>query len=190
MSLLIGTIVPNNYFMPFQSVKSFLALGGRYPFTVWEGPDLDFNRNKIFAYAKHAKESLLMIDSDIVFTPEDVQQIERYLDEGFDAVTGLYVVGYPPYPPCVFERIPGDYKLTEPKEGMNEIGACGGGFLGISKRVIEAMPKDPFDNIREGDIFHGEDISFCHRLHENGFKLWCDSNIKVGHIRTINKTVV
>jgi len=33
-------------------------------------------------------------------------------------------------------------------------------------------------------VFHGEDISFCHRLAGKGYKLWADSEIKLGHIRS------
>ena len=56
--------------------------------------------------------------------------------------------------------------------------------MGINENVILNMGKDPFDNIREGELFHGEDISFCHRLGERGYKLWADSEIKLGHIRS------
>lgn len=205
---LLSTIVPNNYAMSWEAVKCWLKLSNYDK--VWaQGPDLDYNRNMVWKQAVKYNETkeghLIMIDSDIVFTPEDVAKIESHLDNGLDAVTGIYPVGQPPYPPCIFERvvnkvqnpeeyrgsiimsdyhIQGDYKLTTPKEGLNEIGACGGGFLGINKNIINKLPKDPFDNIREGEIFHGEDISFCHRLRELGFKLWADSEIKLGHIRT------
>jgi len=184
---LLSVIVPNNYMMPWEAVKCWLKLPN-YDKVWYQGPDLDYNRNLIWKQAIKYNETkeghLIMIDSDIVFTSEDIRKLEEHLDNGLDAVTGVYAIGLPPYPPCVFERIEGDYKLTEVKEGLHEIGACGGGFLGINKSVIKKMPKDPFDNIREGEIFHGEDISFCHRLHELGLKLWCDSEIKVGHIRT------
>lgn len=172
--------------MPFESVWSFFKLP-KYQIVKAQGPDLDFNRNMIWRQVLDKNDHLLMIDTDLVFTPEDVAKIEWHLENGLDAVCGVYPVGQPPYPPCIFERVPGDYKLTQPKEGLNEIGACGGGFLGINKSVISKMSKDPFDNVREGDVFHGEDISFCHRLHEQGYKLLCDSNIKLGHIR--NKTI-
>lgn len=170
--------------MPFEAVKSWFNLP-KYPIVYAEGPDLDFNRNMIWRqYVKFNEitpSHLLMIDSDIVFKPEDVLKIKEHLDNGLDAVTGIYPVGQPPYPPCVFERVDGDYKLCPVKDGVNEIGACGGGFLGINKNVI--MEQDPFDNIREGDVFHGEDISFCHRLHEKSYKLWADSSIKVAQLR-------
>ena len=183
--MILSTIVPNNYMMPFEAVKSWLKLP-KYPFVYAQGPDLDFNRNFVWRQVKDKNDHLLMIDSDIVFTPDDVEAIENHLERGYDAITGIYPVGMEPYPPCVFKRIVGDYTMCEVQEGLNEIDACGGGFLGIHREVIKKMPNDPFDNIREGDIFHGEDISFCHRLKELGFKLWADSSIQVAQIRTQN----
>lgn len=181
--MILGTIVPNNYFMPFQAVTCWFKIRN-LPIVYGQGPDLDYNRNIVFERAREANDHFLMIDSDIIFTVDDVYKINELLDQGHDAVTGVYPVGTPPYPPCIFERIPGDYKLTKVQPGIKEIGACGGGFLGINRNVMEKMTHNPFDNIQEGDIFHGEDISFCYRLHEQGFKLWCDSSIKLGHVRT------
>ena len=185
--VIYGLIVPNNYWMSWEAVKSWLN-APKYPVAHCQGPDLNFNRNMVWKraieYQKVEPSHLLMVDSDIVFTAEDVAKIEHRLNSGLDAVTGIYPVGQPPYPPCIFERIEGDYKLTTPKEGLNQIGACGAGFMGINKNVILNMVKDPFDNIKEGDIFHGEDITFCHHLRELGYKLWSDSEIKLGHVRT------
>lgn len=185
--MILGIIVPNNYFMPWEAVKCWQDMP-KYFIVRCQGPDLDFNRNMIWRqtvkYQEKEPSHLLMIDSDIVFTPEDVAKVESHLDNGLDAITGIYPIGQPPYPPCIFERIPGDYKLTPVKEGLNEIGACGGGFLGINKNVIMNMDKDPFDNIREGEIFHGEDISFCYRAAQRGYKIWADSEIRLGHVRT------
>lgn len=170
--------------MSWEAVKCWFRLP-KYDIIWAQGPDLDYNRNMVWRQALELNRGhFLSIDSDIVFKPEDVQKIIEHLDNGLDAVTGVYPVGQPPYPPCVFERIPGDYKLCPAPDKLGEIGACGGGFLGINKNIMDKLPKDPFDNIREGDIFHGEDISFCHRLREKGFKLWCDPAIKLGHIRT------
>lgn len=184
--MIIATIVPNNYFAPWDFVKSMLQLSSKYQFYSIEGPSLPDNRNKAFGYAKKQGDDLLFIDSDIIFKPSDVNRIEDLLLSGFDAVTGIYVLGRPPYLPAIFKRIEGDYELVEPKTGLFPIGACGSGFLGISKRVIEKL-ENPFSNVWEGNIQHGEDISFCHVLQQNGFKLWCDSSINVGQIRIIHK---
>ena len=183
--MLLATIAANNQFVSFEAMKSWLKLPAYSKLWV-EGPYIDFNRNEIWRRIKETplNEHLLFIDIDIVFTPEDVAKIEEHLNNGLDAVGGVYLIGKPPKDPCIFERLEGDYKLTPVKEGLNEVDAIGTGFLGINAKVIKNMPDNPFSYLKEGEITHGEDISFCHRLREQGFKLWCDSSIKLGHVRT------
>lgn len=184
--MIIATIVPNNYFAPWDFVKSILSLPPKYSYFSVESPSLPDNRNRVWNYAKKHNDDLLLIDSDIVFKPEDVQKIEEYLTL-LDAVTGVYCLGRPPYKAAIFDRTENDYELINPREGLTEIGACGAGFLGISKRTFDKMPDNPFSNVWEGDTQHGEDVSFCYNLMKNGFKLWCDSTINVGQIRTVQK---
>jgi hypothetical protein len=185
--MIIATICPNNYFMPFDAVKCWLQLPAKYSYYAVEGPNIPDNRNRVLAYAKKMREDLLFIDSDMTFTPTDVEQIAVHLKLGLHAVTGVYVLGRPPYQPAIFKRVVGDYELCTPEAGIAEIGACGAGFLGISKQVVQELPDNAFSNVWEGDIQHGEDISFCHRLHDNNFKLWCDSSILLGQVRTFSK---
>lgn len=187
--LCIATIVPNNYFAPWDFVHSVLKLPPKYLFKDHQGCLVDKNRNYIWHEMKlDNKENpsdLLFIDSDIVFEPEDVATMERDL-ENYDIVTGQYVIKAWDWSLGIFEKVNGNYEFSKGKEGIFEIEACGGGFLGISKRVIasEKLEKEPFRFIREGDVTHGEDVSFCERAKEAGFKIFCDSSIKVGHMKT------
>ncbi len=180
--MILGFICPNNATLPLDFVKSLLALQGKYEITYAEGPDIPSNRNKVFNYAKSQGESFLCLDSDMTFTLEDVERIEKHLDF-YDAVSGLYVLGRPPYPPAIWKRVEGDYTPMEPKKGIFEIGTSGGGFLAMSTHVVQAL-EDPFNHFIEGAIEHGEEQSACHRIHLAGFKLWCDTDIRPGHIRT------
>ena len=182
MALLIATIIPNNYSMPFEAVKCFLQIATQYPITYSQGPYLYDNRNRIIQFAKKHNDSLLMIDSDIVFTLEDVKKIENHLIDK-DAVTGIYCLGVKPYPPAILERKGKDYEFIKPPTELSVIGACGGGFLGLSSSLIQSLPDNACDNVFEGKVMHGEDISLCHRINEN-HKLYCDPDIKVGHIRS------
>lgn len=179
--MVIGVPTPNNYSAPWQFVKSLLRVPNKV--VTAEGPYIYANRNLLLQKAKYEQDAILMIDADIVFTPQDVERIEELL-KTHDIVSGLYVVGQDPYPPCVYKRVEGDYMLTEVKEGLNEVDAIGGGFVGISKDAVQKLPNEAFNDIWEGEVKHGEDISFCHRAKELGYKIHLDSSIKVGHIRT------
>lgn len=168
-----------------ESVKSFLeaADSGHYTITCQQGPYIYINRNLILQFAKKRNESLLMIDSDIVFKLEDVRKMWRHL-QVFDIVSGLYCLGNPPYPPCVLKRTENDYEFCEPPKSMGMIDACGGGFLGISEKAVKKLPDNAFDNVWENGVPHGEDISFCHRAKQLGFRIWLDPSISVGQIRS------
>ena len=184
--MIIGIITNNNGFVSIDFVKCLLSLRGRYEVTVVEGPDVWANRNRIFNYAKRKGQSLLSIDSDMIFTLENVQKMEKHL-ETHDVVTGLYVLGRPPYPPAIWKRVEGDYELTDVPPAFSEIGACAGGFMGISAKVVQAL-EEPFVFLNEGSVQHDADTSFCHRAREAGFKMWIDPHINLGHIRTDFKT--
>lgn len=188
MSLTIATIVPNDYFAPWQFVQSILKLPPKYYFKSYQGCVVDINRNYIWNEMLLDKENgshLLWIDSDIVFEPEDVATIEQDL-ETYDLVTGLYMLKAWDWKPAIFKKIGKDYEFTEMQEGIFEVEGCGNAFLGISKRVIndERLIKTPYSRITEGDITHGEDISFIQRCRQLGYKLYCDSSIRVGHLKT------
>lgn len=184
--MIVATIVNNNGFVSWDFVKCLVGLQGHYEVTCAEGPDVWANRNKIFNYAKERNQSLLSVDSDMVFTLEQVKRMEQHLDK-YDVVSGLYVLGRPPYPPAVWKRIEGDYELTDVPNEFSEVGAVAGGFLGISAKVIQALD-NPFVFVNEGEIQHDADTSFCHRAREAGFKIWIDPKISLGHIRTDFKT--
>ena len=185
----IATIVPNDYFAPWGFVKSCFKLSGQYfPIKEHQGCLVDKNRNYIWHEMKienkDAPCDLLFIDSDIVFEPEDVATMEENL-KYYDIVTGEYIIKAWDWELGIFEKINGSYEFAKGKEGIFEVEACGGAFLGISHRVINSdkMVKEPFSFMREGDVTHGEDVSFCQRAKEAGFKIFCDSSIKVGHIK-------
>jgi len=176
----IATIVPNDYFAPWDYVRSVFSLKGKYEFLTLQSCSLAYNRNGIWQRMK-GNGDLLFIDSDMVFTPEDVAKIEKHL-ETYDIIGGLYQLTNGEL--AILDRVPGDYEFIKPKDGIFEVGACGTGFMGISQRVIDKLGDEPFNSVIEGNITHGDDVSFCHRAREAGFKVFVDSDIRVGHIKT------
>ena len=183
--MIIATTVPNNFFMAFDVVKCWLGIPKLdFTYLYLQSCYIDTNRNKAVEKAKESGEDLLMIDSDILFTPNDIMRMRNHLKTGLKVVTGVYPIF------MEGEIIPSIYKLKDGKyfpckveEGMNEVDACGGGFLGISKELIKELPKDPFSRIKKEDVIYGEDISFCVKIAEIGVKLICDSQIKVSQLR-------
>ena len=71
-----------------------------------------------------------------------------------------------------FEKIP---------DKLFEVGACGFGCT--------LMKTDPFFDVQSkfGNMFapignNGEDVAFCWRARQCGFKVWCDPSIICGHV--------
>ena len=178
--MLIGTIIPNNFHPSWEFVRCLIQASKKYDIVHTQGPYIYENRNNLLDMAKYKNESILMIDSDIVFTLNQVECIERHL-ENVPAVTGVYVFGIGELP-MLFKKNVG-YELTSIPETFSPIDACGGGFLGFSKELVQKLPNKAFNAVFENGTPYGEDISVCHRINELGFKIYCDPELVVGHIR-------
>lgn len=134
-------------------------------------------------------DRVLFIDSDMVFGSHMMEQFAADLDDGRDFVCGLYFRRVFPTNPVIYKTltIKDNKEISElysdyPKESIFEIEGCGFGAVMLSRRLIEQMcdtykyPFAPMPGIC------GEDIAFCWRARQLGYRLWCDSKIKVGHV--------
>ena len=176
--MIIATPLPNNPHIPFEFLQSLQKV--KYQWITETGPSVAENRNKLIERARLIGEDILLIDSDIVFTPEDVKAIEEHL-KTYDIISGVGVLGFFPYPPAIFK----DSVPIAPKKEVFEVDSCWGAFLGISKKAINTIPT-PFEHLfdKYGRLI-GNDISFCMTAKKFGFKILCDGRISVGHIRSI-----
>ena len=173
--MILAIPIGNNGLLHYQFVKSLLACKDyQHMFAV--GLYIEDNRNS--AYKLSRGQDLLMIDSDMTFTLEDVRKMEENLKEK-DIVSGLYRMGIEENPYAIFK----DDLPIEPKDKIFEVDACGAGFLGISCRVLM---DEPFARVfsKKSGIIRGEDMSFCQTAKEKGYKIFCDPEIKLGHIKT------
>ena len=82
------------------------------------------------------------------------------------------------------EASAGANNLEKYPDGVFEIGASGFGCVMTSvlmlKKLVEryGSPFTPMMGL-------GEDLAFCWRAKQNGYRLFCDSRIKCGHIGTM-----
>lgn len=66
-----------------------------------------------------------------------------------------------------------------PEGGLIEVDAVGSAGMIVRRRVLEAL-EQPYFRIGEGQW--GEDLDFCRRAQAEGFKVWVDLDMPLGHI--------
>ncbi|MBN2407740.1 MAG: hypothetical protein JXJ19_08585, partial [Elusimicrobia bacterium] len=140
---------------------------------------------------------LMWIDSDIFFTP---QQFERLLSHDKDIVSGIYVMSDGRHYAAVKEWDEeyfgkhGHFQFLTGKEiketnELVEVVYSGMGFMLVKKGVFESISFPWFMPIckKMGNIlsFTTEDVAFCLRAREKGFRVWIDTKVRVGHEKKV-----
>lgn len=148
-----------------------------------------FSRNNLAKAAIKAEADwVLWLDSDMTFPPDLLQRMLKICeDNGLDFLSGLYFRRNPPYSTVLYDRLEATEKgasfttFESVPDGLFEIGGCGfGGVLMKADVLMDVMGKfkrmfDPLDGM-------GEDLSFCWRARQCGYKLYCDSSLEMGHV--------
>jgi hypothetical protein len=130
---------------------------------------------------------VLFIDSDMRF-PQDM--ISRLLKHDLDIVaTNCARRRMPTGPTAQIYKENGDRELvwTMPEStGLQEVGSVGMGVMmikaGVFKALSEPWYETPWRHDKRGYI--GEDVFFCRKAREAGFKIWIDHDVskEIGHI--------
>ena len=147
------------------------------------------SRNNLAKKAiEYGADYVFWLDSDMVFNPDALEQMHKTMKEkNLDILTGLYFRRVEPYTPVVFDKL----EMTEqgcewtdfeeiPNE-LFEVGGCGFGCVLMKTELfVDVFVKhgaffDPFKGV-------GEDLSFCWRVRDCGYKIYCDPSIPLGHV--------
>ena len=148
----------------------------------------------------------LTIDSDIIFTPEDIIEIIKNT-EIHPVVSGLYLMQNAQNFACISEwdeeffkqngtfqfLTPGDIETykKETNQKFMEVVYNGMGLFACRKGVIESLQypyfyrelqeiKDKDGNILMRDMC-SEDVAFCKNLKDAGYAIYINTNVRVGH---------
>lgn len=133
----------------------------------------------------------LWLDSDMTFEPGLLVKMLKDIEENdLDMVTALCFRRRPPYTPPIWKKLRMGATPEEneeigfndyPENDLFEVEACGFAAVLMKTEVLaKVFNHDKLMFIPM--IGYGEDISFCLRARRNGFKIHCDSRIKVGHV--------
>ena len=131
-------------------------------------------------------EFLWMLDSDVLPPPGTPEKLLRHMRRKDVRIAGgWYKIKSEPYNPVVYHDDGIDdrgiaqyrqYGKNEVGTGLAEVDAAGAGCWMLHRSVAEAIGKSPF-HMAEG----GEDLLFCRKVRDAGFKLWIDWGLACAH---------
>lgn len=144
--------------------------------------DLDVARTEIAeAFVASPFDRLLMVDTDVVFTPEDVSRI---LESDYDITAGVYMNSLEGIDAADLD---GNQIVTVPDKPM-PVYFSGTGFMLIHRRVFETMREGWFNRILINRKRVYEDESFCVKARQAGFEIILDPSVVLGHYKLTNIT--
>jgi hypothetical protein len=148
-----------------------------------QGMDVTGNYNGLITDMRG--DWLWILGDDHTFAPDILVNL---LSHEVDVVVPLVLKKDAPFDPVVYEGQEGQDEDTGlpfhrvamlPQSGLHEIYAAGSAGMLIRKHVLDALDRPVFTTS------HGvqnEDLLFCQKVREAGFKIWCDVDQKMGHI--------
>ncbi len=177
---------------PFCQSMSMIRKVGETAVAYQMGSLIYTSRNDLATKAvKIGADYVLWLDSDMTFDPDILVRMYKTLTENkIDILTGLYFRRVPPYSPVLFDKLEmtdegcewTDYKDKPLPDGrLFEVGGCGFGCVFMTTQVffdVQGTFKDMFGPINRV----GEDLSFCWRARQCGYKIICDPSIICGHV--------
>jgi FkbM family methyltransferase len=156
-------------------------------FQYFFGYNIDQVRNLIADWVVKGFDYLFSVDSDIAFTPDTLAKL---LAHNVDVVSGMYIQRKPGLHTLELYEHNGHGGVSNiPYEkikdrGLVEIAGCGFGCVLVKAEVMRAIPYPHFKYHSAIDHRHtiSEDVDFCGKVREKGFKMFVDTTIKCRHI--------
>ena len=175
--------------VPFCQSLAMLQKVGECTLAMKAGSLIYTSRNDLAMNAVQSDmDYVFWMDSDMSFPPDTlVRMMDTLQKHDLDILTGLYFRRVPPYSPVLFDQLEmrrniccwSEFKSI-PDE-LFEVGGCGFGCVLMKTEVFLSVQS------KHGNMFapignNGEDIAFCIRARDCGYKIWCDPSIICGHV--------
>ena len=144
-------------------------------------------RNSLALNAIKAEADYVMwFDSDMVFPSDTLERLIMDRDKG-DIITGVYYRRVAPYHPVLMDKL----EISEDKcewsdyidypQDIFEVAGCGFGCVLVSAKVLLEVFAE-YGNMFAPINGVGEDLSFCWRARQLGYKIVCDPSVQCGHV--------
>ena len=183
--------IPCMDYVPAQFCESLTCLRrvGQCQIAFHMGSLVYTARNALLDTAIKAEADwMLWLDSDMVFKPDLLENLMRTADEqNAEFVTGVYYRRVEPYTPTLFETLelgdkPGWSNVDDILDHPFEVAGCGFGCVLLNTQVVfdvcGKFGANPFTPMME----MGEDLAFCWRARQCGYKIIADPSIPLGHM--------
>lgn len=191
MKILIA--MPCSKYIETECVVSLFGvekIDAEYELYVPKGYSVDMSRNIASRYAVDNNfDYIFWVDTDMIL-PEDA--LTKMFSHGKDFVSGVYSYKFIGNKNAVAKRlIDGVYEdisIKEIQESKGIVEVDGVGFGCVLMKVDMLKKIDfPWFIYTEG---MGEDIFFCRKAQEKGYKIYLDTDVICGHIGQINYDIV
>lgn len=144
-----------------------------------------FGMNEIGRYfLKSEHEYLFFVNDDMIYPK---YALTKLLEHQKDITCGVYLRRGFPFEPVIYDFIDErgmvrPHYFKDGECGLIQIRACGSGVTLIHRRVLETM-KQPWWRLGtiQPDLI-SEDLTFSRESGEAGFEIWCDLDVRCGHI--------
>lgn len=151
------------------------------------------SRNRLAALAVDMDaDYILWLDSDMVFAPDTLERMMKVLDEHpeIDILSGLYFRRAQPFTPVLFSKLEqtADDVLEwadvhDMPDELFEVAGCGFGcVLMRTDCLLDIAAKEHGGKWFTPIANAGEDCAFCIRARREGYKIYCDPTITLGHM--------
>lgn len=189
MKILIAVPCMDQVPAPFCQSLAQLQKVGDCVLTMKAGSLIYLSRNELATAAIQIEaDYVFWLDSDMVFKPDTlIRMMETLKANDLDILTGLYFRRVPPYSPVLYNKIEIEGVACDFSEfdripdGLFEVGACGFGCV-LMKTDVFFDVQAKFGNMFAPIGNNGEDVAFCWRARQCGYKVICDPSIICGHV--------
>lgn len=187
MRLLIA--IPSFDTVRVEFVKSLISLvqrldrdGHRADVKILTGTLVHVARDRLAAHAiGNAYDSVLWLDADMVFDDELLYDLQF---SGKPFVSGIARSRRPPYCSCLFSSLKVIERIDEYPRDTFEIAGCGFACVLIKTEILTAV-RNHFGTCFLPTSQLGEDLAFCQRAGELGYKIYAEPAARLGHVGNI-----
>lgn len=189
--------MPSSQSIPIYTTKSLMEWQRvrKYPsiFQFKIDTYIDKARNEaVWEAVAHKATHLMFIDSDMSFPSNGVDHL---IEQEKDIIGGLYYGRLLPKPMAFHQNQDKTVVNLDPEKekGNVEVDFVGTGFMLINMKVFQFLEPPFFKITYDGAEFgmtennktspaFGEDVYFCLKAKKHGFKVWCNTDLDLGHI--------